>query len=361
MEMIHVRLVSPPDLTPRAVGLLTDGRYVFNMVVLPELAHNPDGDAIECDILTGAANTVLRGLRELELDRRGSIVIEPVEMAFSGIAAEAEQQQLGALAHVPVWEEVEAHIRAEGTYSPSFYVYLVIAGVIAGVIAAVGILTNSQILIVAAMVVGPEYGAITSIALGIDRGNGTRIRQGLSALTSGFLLAVVVTFLFSWAIRGLGLQPEAFDLGIRPVSSLIDAPNVFSVVVAVLAGIVGIVSLTQARTSALLGVFISVTTIPGAADIGVSCAFSNWSEARGSLAQLLLNIVLLIVVGVLTLRFQRAVWRRIGRRTGHSGARWPHRPVREHRKRPCTAAPAAGCGSSGRTCRAIPHTGTCHA
>ncbi|HET6354217.1 DUF389 domain-containing protein [Streptomyces sp.] len=317
MEMIHVRLVSPPDLTSRAVELLADDRYVFNLVVLRELARNPDGDAVECDILAGAANDVLRGLRELELDRRGSIVIEPVEMAFSDTAAKAEQKQLGALAHAPVWEEVEARIRAEGTYLPSFYLYLVIAGVIG----SVGILTNSQILIVAAMVVGPEYGAITSVALGIEGGNGTRIRQGLFALAVGFMSAIVVTFLFSLAIRGLELQPRAFDLGIRPVSSLIDAPNVFSVVVAVLAGIVGIVSLTQARTSALLGVFISVTTIPAAADVGVSCAFSSWSEARGSLLQLLLNIVLLIVVGVLTLRFQRAVWRRIGRGSVHSRSR----------------------------------------
>ncbi|MEV8529745.1 MULTISPECIES: DUF389 domain-containing protein [unclassified Streptomyces] len=316
MEMIHVRLVSPADLTARAVGLLTDDRYVFNLVVLAELAHNPDGDAIECDILAGAANAVLRGLRELGLDRRGSIVIEPVEMAFSGTAAEAEQQQLGALAHAPVWEEVEARIRAEGSYLPSFYVYLVIAGVIG----AVGIITNSQILIVAAMVVGPEYGAITSVALGIDRSNGTRIRQGLFALTGGFLLAILVTFLFSWAVRGLDFQPKAFELGFRPVSTLIDAPNAFSVVVAVLAGIVGIMSLTQARTSALLGVFISVTTIPAAADVGVSCAFSSWSEARGSLIQLLLNIVLLILVGVLMIRFQRAVWRRIGRRYGRAGS-----------------------------------------
>jgi hypothetical protein len=59
--------------------------------------------------------------------------------------------------------------------------------------------------------------------------------------------------------------------------------------------------------------------MPAAADIGVSRAFSSWSEARGSLGQLLLNIVLLIVAGVLTLRFQRAVRRRIGLRSGRSG------------------------------------------
>ena len=55
--------------------------------------------------------------------------------------------------------------------------------------------------------------------------------------------------------------------------------------------------------------FISVTTIPAAASVGVSIAYSSWSEARGSVLQLLLNVVLLIVVGATGLRTQRAIWR----------------------------------------------------
>jgi hypothetical protein len=66
----------------------------------------------------------------------------------------------------PVWDIVEAKIRADGQYPLSFFALLVIAGLIG----AVGILTNSQILIVAAMVVGPEYGAIMATALGIAVG-----------------------------------------------------------------------------------------------------------------------------------------------------------------------------------------------
>jgi len=83
-----------------------------------------------------------------------------------------------------------------------------------------------------------------------------------------------------------------------------------------LAGIVGVVSLTEARTSTLLGVFISVTTIPAAADIGVSSAFGSWHEARGSLFQLLLNVGILIGVGALGLVLQRRIWARLGRRAG---------------------------------------------
>ncbi|MFE9699995.1 DUF389 domain-containing protein [Streptomyces sp. NPDC006270] len=310
MDMIHIRAVSPPDLTDEVVALLSDDPCVLDLIVLRDVARNPDGDSIACDVLTGAANDVLRRLRAVRLDQRGSLVIEPVDMAFSGRAAEGGRRELGPLSRAPVWEQVEARIRAGGRYPPSFYLYLVVAGLIG----SVGIVTNSPILIVAAMVVGPEYGAIVSVALGIDRSHPAMVRGGLAALGAGFLLTMAVTFLFALFIRGFGLQSEAFDQGLRPVSHLIDTPNFLSVAVAVLAGIVGIVSLTEARTSALLGVFISVTTIPAAADVAVSTAFTSWSDVRGSAIQLVVNILVLIVVGTAALKTQRAVWRRVGLR-----------------------------------------------
>ena len=315
MDMIHVRAVSPPDLTDQVVEVLSGDPCVLNLIVQPGIARNPDGDTIACDVLTGAANEVLRRLRGLRLDRHGSIVIEPVDVVFSDRAGAVAERELGTLTRAPVWEQVESRIQAEGTYPPSFYLFLVIAGLIG----AVGIVTNSQILIVAAMVVGPEYGAVVSVALGIDRRDRPRIHQGLLALLVGFLLAIVATLLFSLLIRGCGFQSRAFDLGVRPVSSLINTPNFFSFAVAALAGIVGIVSLTEARTSALLGVFISVTTIPAAADISVSTAFGSWGEAWGSLVQLLVNLVVLVVVGTLVLKAQRAIWSRVALRSGRRG------------------------------------------
>jgi uncharacterized membrane protein len=137
---------------------------------------------------------------------------------------------------------------------------------------------------------------------------------GANALGLGFLVAVVASLLFSLVVRAGGLESEAFRRGIRPVSSLINSPDVFSVVVATLAGVVGVVSLVEARTGALIGVFISVTTIPAAADIGVSTAFQQWPEARGSVVQLLLNVVILIVVGTAGLVVQRRFWRHLSRR-----------------------------------------------
>ena len=109
-------------------------------------------------------------------------------------------------------------------------------------------------------------------------------------------------------VRGSGKAPTLFLAGVRPVADFINTPDVYSIVVAALAGIVGVVSLTQARANALIGVFISVTTIPAAASIGVSIAFSSWGEARGSALQLLLNVVVLIVAGAAGLTAQRRIW-----------------------------------------------------
>ena len=79
--------------------------------------------------------------------------------------------------------------------------------------------------------------------------------------------------------------------------------------VAVIAGIVGVVSILQARASALIGVFISVTTIPAAAAMGLSAAFGQWHEAWGATEQLVLNVVILLAVGVVALVLQRRFWR----------------------------------------------------
>ena len=205
----------------------------------------------------------------------------------------------------PAWDVVEAGIRANAVYAPSFYALLAIAGLIG----AVGMLTNSQILIVGAMVVGPEYNAIIGVALGIDKRDKRPVMRGISALVAGFSAAIIITLAFSLAIRWSGHTPEAFELGVRPVSDLINNPNLFSLVVAVLAGIVGVVSLTESRANALIGVFISVTTIPAAADVGLSIAYASWGEARGSALQLLLNVTVLVGMGALGLRLQRIIWR----------------------------------------------------
>ena len=288
---------------------------MLNLVVVPGAAvasaggaGEPGlaGDAVQLDVTSGSANAVLRQLRELGLDRDSSIIVETVDAA---ILAQPQQPAWRPAFHrdrAPVWDVIHARIADEANYTPSFFTLLIFAGLIG----ACGILTNSQILIVGAMVVGPEYSAIISVALGIERRDGRTVARGLLVLLIGFAATIALTLAFALCVRAIGHTPKPYLYGVRPVSDLINSPNLFSIVVAIVAGLVGVVSLTLSRASALIGVFISVTTIPAAADIAVSMAYGGWREARGSTLQLVLNVGLLIIVGALGLRWQRLIWRR---------------------------------------------------
>ena len=345
--MLHVRVASPAELTAGVVELLAASPGVANVVVLAGVVRQPDaardglpagdpaqagdpgqlgepgqlGDAVQLgdatrasddvqfDLSRSAANLVLGNLRGLAAGQLGPIAVEVVDAVIETGRPVRSRRGLGASFHgeaAPVWDLVESQIAANSQYAPSFYLLLILAALIG----AVGILTNSSILIVGAMVVGPEYNATIAVALGIERRNRVAVGRGLRALVAGFVFAIAVTLLFGVVIRAVGHVPEAYQLGVRPVSDFINSPDLFSIIVAVLAGIIGVVSLTEARTGALIGVFISVTTIPAAADVGLSLAFQNWTAARGATLQLVLNLVLLIVVGALGLRGQRLFWRR---------------------------------------------------
>jgi uncharacterized hydrophobic protein (TIGR00271 family) len=314
--VLHIRVVSQPAGTPGLVERLGAQPGVLNLVVLPGAAmppaggagpaqHGP-GDAVAFDVTNASANAILRELRKLGIAPDNPIIVETIDAALANGPPRPTWRPVFHGDRAPVWDLVHARIADEANYTPSFFALLIFAGIIG----ACGILTNSQILIVGAMVVGPEYSAIISVALGIERRDGRSVARGLLVLLVGFAAAIAVTLVFALCIRAVGHTPKLYSRGVRPVSDLINSPNLFSVVVAVVAALVGVVSLTLSRASTLIGVFISVTTIPAAADIAVSIAYESWREARGSALQLLLNVGLLIIVGAVALRAQRLIWRR---------------------------------------------------
>ena len=163
--MLHIRVVTTPGLTGRLLDRLADLPGIRNLIVL-EGAVRPSGDASFFDVDHSAANAVFRELRGLSLDHDGAVTVEQVDASLARTTGATTAIGSPASEKAPVWEMVEAAIRGGAVYSPSFFGLLAIAGLIG----AVGILTNSQILIVGAMVVGPEYGAIIAAALGDQQG-----------------------------------------------------------------------------------------------------------------------------------------------------------------------------------------------
>jgi uncharacterized hydrophobic protein (TIGR00271 family) len=309
--VLHLRIVAPVDRAEKALELLGATPSVCNLIKLPGAAMQPEGDVILCDIAREDASVILADLRELQIDREGSIAIEAVDTEISTAADEAERAAVGAASDAVVWEEVEARTSESAELSGSFVGFMVLACVIA----AVGIYLDTPILIIGAMVVGPEFGPVAGFCVALVQRRRRLALRSFLALAVGFPLGITAAWALTLVFEATNVIPRRFDSASHSLSALIADPTFLTVFVAFAAGIVGVLSLTSAKSGALVGVLISVTTIPAAANIGVAAAYGDGSSWRGSMAQLAANLAAILTAGTLTLLAQRLLYRR--RRAAH--------------------------------------------
>jgi uncharacterized hydrophobic protein (TIGR00271 family) len=320
--MMHMRIVSPIDRTDAVVKVLECTPSVVNIVRLPVAAKRPDGDVILADVAREDTSVVLSDLKALNVHEDGSIMLEEIDTALSRYAEAAERHAPGAPADAVVWEEVEQRTSENVELSGVFLLFMVLAALIA----AVGIYLDSEILIVGAMVVGPEFGPIAGFCVAlVQRRPSLALRSGV-ALAAGFPLAITAVYLATLLSKAIGLTSEDFDSADHQIANLISSPDAFTVIVALCAGAAGMLSLTTAKSGALIGVLISVTTIPAAANIGVAAAYGDSEGWLGSLAQLALNLTSIVVAGTTVLAVQRLLYGR--RRRRHMRADNPPVPQR---------------------------------
>ena len=298
--MLHLRLIVPAALTDLVVEQLAMTPGVVHIVRGSGSATQPMGDVVLCDVAREAANDVIERLQDHGVHREGAIMIEAVEVAISDAAAAAELASPGEGGDALVWEHIEARTRDEATLTVSFLVFMAIAATIA----AIGILLDSAILVIGAMVVGPDYGPLAAFCVALVRRRRDPALVALRTITIGFVVAAAVAFVATVAFRFTGIAPDAYDIADRQLTAFISRPDGMAAVVAVLAGIVGMLSLTEGRSGALIGVLVSVTTIPAIGNIGAAAAYRSWHDVGGAALQLAINVTGLITAGALTLVVQ---------------------------------------------------------
>ncbi len=310
---MHLRIIAPPDACEHALELLKDADSVFNIVYIRGVAHKPDGDLIECDAAARDVSLLVADLRELDIDREGSIAIDEIDSEISGLAAQAPRRRrrddIGA--DPVVWENVTSRTSENVELSQSFLAFMVLSMLIA----SVGIYFDQPILIVGAMVVGPDFGPIAGICVALVNRNRRLARRSAAALLVSFPVGMLATYLATLLLIQLGLIPQQIDFAGHTFTRFISNPDFFTVYVSLIAGVVGILSLTTAKSSVLVGVLISVTTIPAASNVGVAAAYGDWSTAEGAALQLVLNLTSICVAGLITLTIQRRLYMR--RRRDH--------------------------------------------
>jgi hypothetical protein len=131
----------------------------------------------------------------------------------------------------------------------------------------------------------------------------------------GLGVASIAAALCTLAQDQLDLIPAEFNLEEAGVLGSLVSVNNETIVVALVAGIAGMLAL-ETRASSGVGVAISVTTIPAAAYLGVAAGLGELTKAAGALGVLGTNVAMLVVGASATLALQRVLMgRAVARRS----------------------------------------------
>jgi uncharacterized hydrophobic protein (TIGR00271 family) len=302
--VLHLRAVCPREKTERVLERLREHRGTAHLVVHRGAAVMPEGDLIEADVAREAADEIIGLLCDLELDHTGGITLETIETALSDAADRAEEDAPGEGTDAVVWQELISRTGEESRLNVTFLAFLTVACLLA----AVGVVTDSPVTIVGAMVVGPEFGPLAAVAVGLVLRRWDLVRRAVLALAAGFPLAMLVT-------AGATLLAEATGLlDVRALSGAHEVDFVYqvgwySLIVALLAGAAGMLAMTSAKSAVLVGVFISVTTVPAAGYAVVAAVLGEWGKSAGSAGQLVVNLFGIVFAAAIVLMFRRKTQR----------------------------------------------------
>ena len=298
----------PDDLCPQVLDTLAADDSVTNLTRIPAASLKPAGDVIEADVARESASALLDALDDLGLQKRGGILVDrPLGTPFDA-AKVVEEKAAGDPDDAVIWRLVRIQAIENSRATSSFLALLIIATALA----AIAVLTDSSVLVVGAMVVGPEFALVAAACVGLALRDWPLVGESLRTLVWTFAVAIGVITAISFIGYHAGFFTADQVTAPRPQTAFIWRPDKWSFVVALWAGAAGVLAIATDKANAMVGVFISVTTVPAAGNIALGLAIGNRAEILGSAQQLGLNVAGMVIAGVAMLLLQRLVWSRLG-------------------------------------------------
>jgi uncharacterized hydrophobic protein (TIGR00341 family) len=257
---------------------------------------------------TNAVEPILASLREAGLGEDAYTVVMEAETVVSRQFEALEERYAETEDEDRIARE-ELVAKAAGL-APTWSTYVVMT-VVSAVIATAGLLLDSPAVVVGSMVIAPFIGPAMAASVGTVVDEQELFGRGIRLQVAGLVLAVAASTGFALAVRYLHLLPPLADVtSLAEVQERV-APDFLSLVVAVGAGVAGVVSLTSGVSTALVGVMIAVALIPPAATVGIGLAYGQPLVSLGSAVLLLVNVLSINLAALAVLWYK-----------GYSPARW---------------------------------------
>ena len=216
-------------------------------------------------------------------------------------------------------EEIYENVKKQASLSFDFIAFVIVAAVMAGF----GLMQNNMVIIVASMLLSPLMGPMLGVALGHVVGDHSLFIKGtkneLIALGFSFAVGAVMAILMPILDPGLLARVVAgtgeFASNATILTEITRRGNMFSgldIGVAIFSGAAVAISVTRGDMSSLVGVAISAALMPPAVNVGMMIILGiaygapiAISIGTGSLALLVMNIILIDVAAIITFKIKK--------------------------------------------------------
>ncbi|SFG77613.1 uncharacterized hydrophobic domain-containing protein [Halopelagius inordinatus] len=283
MRLIRVRV--DDDARDAVIGALDGLEATY--AVLPD-GERVDSAFVEVPVADGAVDPVLAHLHDSGLDRDAYTVVvdadrsEPVNENLTERFVEGPVGDRG-ISHPEIRERAD-------DLRPERVTYLAFA-MLSATLATAGLLLNSAIVIVGAMVIAPFAGSALSASVGaVIDDRGMLIRSVVSQ-TLGLAVAYASAVFVSYAVRETFFVSAALAVSRVEQVGFFITPTLLALAIAIAAGAAGALALASDLPVSIAGVAVAAAIVPSVAAAAIGTVWSRPILVLGAVVLLFMNIV----------------------------------------------------------------------
>lgn len=297
----QVQISLAPHLTDQFISEIEPIEGVTGISLHKGASIKPKGDVITVELTNPALLDLMQRLEARGLGKSADSSIVTSELLSSVSSPEA--RQLTREPSDATWEEMESSLLKESNTNLNT-LFLMFA---AGVIAAMGVSTNTLHVVIGAMLIAPGFEPITRIALGLVTGSQASHRgaHDLLRLYMALVLGAFLATLLLLAMDKPPLSSEPSYLGHGALLTYWTSVSIPSTVVTALSAIAGAILVATNRSVLTAGVMTGLALVPAMTVTVMATMVGDWEAAGSAALRWLIDCVLVLGLSVLVFFWKR--------------------------------------------------------
>ncbi|MFX0064282.1 MAG: TIGR00341 family protein [Candidatus Hermodarchaeota archaeon] len=276
--MKQARIIIPIDKVEIVKELEEQIGCHFEISVYQETA------TLRAIIENNQTSTLLEELKGLGIGTVfGTIVISPVDIEITSFEKKLSEKGKGISL-----DEMISNVKGLALLSPTF----VGLSVLAGFLAAFGLIYDNVIVVIASMIIAPLLGPIALTVIGTLMPSNIYSKKAFIAEIIGLAICLLIGFI-------VGIMLPFIPFVTAPTMDPTNLPNqIFirirpglpDIIFAIASGLAAGVFIVRGESTSMVGVAVAASLCPPATNIGVLLAYGLGWQAFGSLVLLVLNV-----------------------------------------------------------------------